>query len=479
VQRIWRYVNQGIWETDLRACSRLGRAGIQTLRVIHMAVGGFHGDECLLHASALTFNTLMSIVPVLALSLALARGLGDEETARTRIRATISEWTHSFAGYAPTAGPPPGPSTSMDPHREITTAPPSAEPGLSGTALAEQIDRMVDECFEKVGRVSFKALGGVGLVLLLWMVIGVLGGVEASFNRVWGVQVGRSIWRRFTDYLSVLFVLPLLAMAASSLPIADFASRYLDDAAAQNVRNILGSGVLKSAAVLVMTTASFMFVIAFMPNTRVQLAPALAGGGVAGLLFILWLRLCAALQVGVARYSAIYGSFAVVPILLAWVYVSWQIVLFGAEVAFAVQNCATYRMEHPGRTASPESRIRLALAVVVEAARAMFGQTTTFDTVRFARENRVPVRFLNEAVGELERAGLVAPLSEGSGRYVLLKAPESVKVGDVVSVVMREGATPGDLGLDALQPGVIRASHQAGAGIERALGDMSIRELIG
>ena len=331
--------------------------------------------------------------------------------------------------------------------------------------------------FEKVENISFAALGGLGLAMLVWMVISVLGRVESSFNRVWGITKGRTLWRRFTDYLSVLIILPVLVTAASSLPVVDFATRFLPAEAAGTVQAIMGSGFIKRVTVLLMTSLTFTFLLNFMPNKRVRFLPSAAGGFVSGLLFIIWLGLCASIQVGVARYGRIYGSFAVVPILLAWVYVSWQIVLFGAEVAFAVQNCETYHMELGATRASVHARLAVALAVVTEGARRMLAGDAPFDLAACAREHHMSVRLMNETVKELGEAGIVAELSGQGGTYSLLRAPATLTVKEVLDALLSFGEPPEALGLRETEDAIQAVLDKADAGLDAGLGGMTIKAL--
>ena len=491
VYRGWRYTVDDIWDVELSSLTAVSRLGVNVLRVLQLVLRGFRDDECPLHASALTFSSLMSIVPILALSLALARGLGDEETLKNRIRDTVSEWTRGFEAtvvvvdeQADGAGK--GEEAFRRDKQDLQDRKDAADgdvgeasPGEnSAEALGTRINAMVESGFDKVENISFKALGSVGLIILLLMVIDGLGRVEAAFNRIWGVATGRSLWRKFTDYLSVLVVMPFLMVAASSIPAADLVARFFEGSTAELIREILGSGFLKNLTVATMTALCFTFAIVFMPNTRVKFMSGLAGGVVSALLFIGWLCVCAKLQVGAARAGTIYGSFAIVPIILAWVYISWQIIFFGAEVAFAVQNCATYRMEQGARSASVQSKLILALSVVAEAADATVDGGTCFDASAYARRNRVPVRFLNEMLDELVRAGLMGELSEKSRCYVLLKSPSTLEVGEVFDGIVQTGVEPADLGLGMLDPRVKRAVQKAADGMSSSLAHMTIEKLL-
>lgn len=447
------FVSGGVWDVDPGPAFSLRGFGIRALRVIQLAVGGFFEDECPLHASALTFNTLMAIVPVLALSLALARGLGGADLAKERIRAGVAEWTEQVRH----------PPTPVLPGKLLRTAPasPATIPAASAAAqpvgseqLADEIEKLVERMFEKVENISFAGLGGVSLVMLVWMVISVLGNVEFSFNRVWAVTEGRPLWRKFTDYVSVLVILPVLVVAASSLPAMEVVSRVVDSGSAGRVREFLGPGGLRDAAVLFFSTAAFTFLLKFMPNTRVRIPPAIMGGFLTALLFLLWLWVCALLQVGVARSGKIYGSFAVIPILLAWVYVSWEIILLGSEVTFAIQNCATYAMKQKVGKASVESGILLALAVTVEAARSLSADGSRFQARAFAASRKIPLRCLNDVLDRLVGSGLLVAVAGREGEYVLAKAPSAVRVVDLAAMFVKSGVGPGTLGLLQIEAGL-------------------------
>jgi membrane protein len=489
LRRSWQFLTDDVWDIELSTLSGLRRFGVEVVRVFQLVFKGFRDDECPLHASALTFNTLMSIVPILALSLAVARGFDGDATAKAWVQDQVSTWTEQFSkedavndnlenspadAYSPTND-----VTQVSLSTNVVSIPASsAAEGITPEELADQINALVEGTFEKVDNISFRALGGVGLALLLWMVISVLGRVEASFNQVWGVTAQRPLWRKFTDYLSILLVFPILIIAATSLPLVDFATRFLDDSTADFVRRFLLSGALKHCAVIALTCLSFSLLLMFMPNVSVRLGPGLVGGTATGLLFLLWMWACASIQIGVANTGRIYGTFAVLPILLVWVNVSWRIMFLGAEVAFAVQNCATFRMEQGARRANVRAKLTLALTLVLDAAKVMDGSRSPLKVSQFAGTYRVPVRFLNDVVQELVEGGLLAELSEAPASYVLLRAPEFVMVSDVIKIILQHGVGGEDLGLervDTLARGVVGEAAQY---MYASLDGVSIRDLM-
>ncbi|MDI6775307.1 MAG: YihY/virulence factor BrkB family protein [Verrucomicrobiota bacterium] len=471
--RARRFVVSDVWDVDLSLLPLWRRLGAKTVRIIHLTLCGFWDDDCSLHAASLTFNTLMAIVPIMALSLALIRGIGTEDAVKNKVRASVEKGARSLVAGA-VVKLEPRPAAGKNGQAAVPQEPP-----MTPEIFAGQIVQLVDQGFSKMDRVNFAALGGLGLALLIYTALAVFSSVELSFNRVWGVTVGRSWWRKFTDYLSLLFVLPILIVGTTSIPVMDMAAKILNKAATEAIRSSLATGMVKSLMVYAMTSMTCAFLIMFMPNTRVGLRSGIAGGMVAGVLFIWWLKICAAIQYGVAGYGAVYGGFAAVPILLAWVFVSWHVILFGAELAYAAQNCETHRMEQGTGKASMQSRIRLALAVVLDAARAMAGQSQVFETSRFAAKKVVPARFLNDVVEELVRDGLLARISEEKGsQYVLLKAPETLLVSEVIESCLRSGVRPEVFGLGKLGAEVEKAVTDATGGVRASLKDLTVKDLL-
>jgi len=468
-----RFAKEDVWDIELESLTALRAMWVRTVRVITLVFKGFKEDECSMHAASLTFSTLMAIVPILALCLSMAKGLGDPDTAKNWIQGRVKSWTDTFNIEQVSA-----PADVAVAGTNVVNDSAAADDEFKQGELATRINDLVEQGFERVENINFAKLGTVGLVALIWMVISVLGRVERSFNTVWGVSKGRSLWRRFTDYLSVLLILPILIAAAASIPVMDVVTRFLPGESIVWVRRIVESGFFRDLTVIGMTSLAFAFLIMFMPNAGVRFRAGISGGFVAAVLFLLWLWVCAMIQVGVARYGKIYGSFAVVPILLFWVYMSWQIVLFGAEVAFAVQNCATFRMEQSAREANMQARMTLALAVIVEAARSMVTSAPQFQVSTYVRENRVPVRFLNAVIDELVQVGYLASISEKQGTYALLKSPASLQISEIADVMMHSGAAPGDLGLTSVDPRIAETVQNATRGLDASLHGATVESLL-
>jgi len=435
IHRAWRFASEDIWDVELSSLSRARRFGVNAIRVIHLVFKGFLENECPLHASALTYSSLMAIVPILALALALMRGLGAADALEAKILGSI-------------------------------------------VAMPVQFQEFVNNILGYVQNTNFATLGGVGLALLIWIVIDVLGRVEMPFNRVWGVAVPRSLLRKVSDYLSILMVVPVLIVAATTINatltspvIIHWVREWMGSA------HILYSRLLSMMPLLV-TWVAFIFLYKYMPNTRVNTLPAVISGLAGGSLWIGWQWIYITLQIGISSYNAIYATLASIPIFLFWLYVSWQIVLLGAEIGFALQNYSTYKMEQRAHRASARSQIMLALSIMSHAAQSMMINVPHFRVSPYARTHRVPVRLINEVVEELVEANLLAEVAAGDGSYVLLKVPDSIRIKDVINVVLQSGASPQSLGLDHLNPAIRQVLGKEETGSAEALKDFSVTDLL-
>ncbi|MDD5706892.1 MAG: YhjD/YihY/BrkB family envelope integrity protein, partial [Kiritimatiellae bacterium] len=199
--RLRRFFSDEIWDFELDQIKGVRRGLIGALRIVRMVWRGFRQDECQLHASALTYFSLMSLVPILALALALARVFGGENLARQKVTAEIAAWGQQLAAGTAAAGE-----------------------SVFVSDFTARMTRYADLIFDQIAAIGFGTLGGVGLIVLIWMAVGMLSQVERSFNRVWNAPP-RPLWRKFSDYLSFVLIVPFLTLVASTIPVADFVAR--------------------------------------------------------------------------------------------------------------------------------------------------------------------------------------------------------------------------------------------------------------
>jgi membrane protein len=181
------------------------------------------------------------------------------------------------------------------------------------------------------------------------------------------------------------------------------------------------------------------FLYVFVPNTRVRMRPALISSLITTLIFLGWMRVFAVMQTGVARYNLIYGAFAAVPVFLFWMYVTWVILLLGAEFTFALQNSDTFQLESAADSASMRSRILVALMILRRAGVSMATGKGFFDTTDFARKNKAPIRLINSVVATLVGKGYLAQVASRDAGYVLMRAPDTIRIRALVGEMISDG----------------------------------------
>lgn len=429
--RLKRFLLHDAWTTELSSMSGWHRLIVRFVRVGQLVIRGFREDDLTVHAASLTFATLVSLVPLLMIGFAMLKGFGGGEEASARMSELISGMPVQFRDF---------------------------------------VQQMVDI----VLRANFKTLGWVGVAVLFFTVVQVLGSIEASFNRVWGVTAPRTLWRKFTNYVSITVVVPVLVMTAFALSASlkhQVVNAHLQEWA-WAYRTLLG------LTPLVTVWLAFFFLFVFMPNTHVSRRAAASSALISALLWLGWQRLYISMQVGLSRYDAIYGTFASIPIFLLWLSVCWMIVLLGSEVAFALQHHVTYHLERAAGQASVKAKVSLAVAAVLDAAHALSGGRAVLNVSDYAKEHGVPIRLLNDIVGLLERGGLMAELADHPGAYVLLRGPEHIRVREVVDLLLRDGSGPDRLGLDGLSPQVAGVMNTLDGGLKAGLGDRTFADLL-
>ena len=407
--RIRDFLSHKLWEIEPEERSRL--SALRLLQFSIMLGEGFVRDQLLLRASALTYFTVLSVVPLLAVAVAIASavGVGSE---------TFVDWVvGTLAAGAPGAG--------------------------------EQIRSFV-------GGVDFASIGTLGAGILFLTTVLAISSIESTLNDIWGVANGRSWLRRFSDYLAVLIVAPVLTGVALSLATTlrtRWASTWLFEVAALRWLDELG-GVLVPVFLLSLT---FTFLYWFLPNTRVNQVSAAIGGVVAGIAVTIVQTVYIEFSVGLARAELFFGGFALVPLLFAWMYVFWAVVLFGAEVAFAHQNFALYRQEVRGDPAGPAEREAIALRIALEVGRCFRQVDTPPVAESLADELQVPVRTVRAVTTKLMTAGILSTRVDGERdeAFQLGRPADTIGVTDILGALRGGREAP--------------RGERAGAGVVEAL----------
>ncbi len=310
----------------------------RSVRVMQLVVRGFLKHDCGLHAAGLTYFSLLTIVPILCLLLLLARTLGADDCTRRQVNARIDAFITEFEQGQDFA---PGILKAANSEEEM------ARKKELAAVFSAQVRDIANTLFDRVEKFNVKTIGWVGLVFLLWSVISTLGMVEVAFNRIWGVKRDRPVWKKAYLYALASVVLPLLVAVAFSLPVMGVVKNVISATAGVTAATkylgdfliaVLDSKVVSWLFSFAFTSFAFAFCFKYLPHVKVLWRAALEAGAVTAVVFVSWLKACAIAQVGIASSSALYGSFAVLPILLAWLFMSWQIVLLGANLSYALQQ---------------------------------------------------------------------------------------------------------------------------------------------
>ena len=298
-----------------------------------------------------------------------------------------------------------------------------------------------------------------------------LANVEKSFNRVWGVDKNRSLLRQIANYTSVLVLVPVLIGLVGALKAQVAINRKILDVDVNAwAQNLASFGIL-------WLVIGFLYV--FVPNTRVRLRSALVSSLLTTVVFLGWMQMFTVMQTGVVNYNRIYGAFAAVPVFMLWMYVTWVILLLGAEFTFALQNSDTYQLESAADTASMRSRILVALMVLRRAGRAMAGEREMFDAAAFARQVKAPIRLINSVVATLAKRGYLAQVASRDAGYVLMRAPETIRIRDLVAELMHEGGGHAEIeGVLMLDAPLKETMAKIEAGVAQGFGDLTLADMV-
>jgi len=388
----------------------------KTGRTAYALIRDIVSGHLALHAMSLVYTTLLSIVPLLALSFSVLKALGVHQ----RMEPMLYQFFQPM--------------------------------GPQGVQLAEQILGFVDNM--KVG-----VLGSVGLALLVYTVISLVQKIERSFNMIWRVPDMRSMAQRFSNYLSVIMVGPLLMVSAIGVTATIFSSSVVQTLMAVEPLGAIMLFLSRFTPFMLVVTA-FTFVYVFIPNTRVRVKYAFIGGLVAGISWQAAAMLFASFVAGSAKYAAIYSSFAIGIILLIWVYLNWMILLLGSSIAFYLQNPGSVAKRHRVRL-SPELLEKTGLALMWLVAKPFHYGKPAPQQEDVESRLRVPGEVTRKLSDKLIRARLITLAGENGDRLVPACSLEMITVGKVLDAIRADEDRVVDR-LPSSVPKNLLAYHAAG-----------------
>lgn len=389
----WRlasaFLTEGMWRAEFEPRTWTSR-GVRLLQFSVMVGEGFVRDNLLLRASALTYFTVLAIVPMLAIVGAVATALGVTENV-------VGILVDQIAAAAPGAR---------------------------------------EKLLELVQNANIGGLGTFGAVTLLLTTVLGISNIERALNHIWGVKQDRPWARRLPDYLAVLIVAPLLLGAGLSMATTVKSQWVIQKLLEFPAFEMLYDLGLSQLPTLVLSGA-FAFLYWFMPNTTVRPFAALLGGVFSAVVVNAALGLYVGASIGVARASALYGGFAQVPLFFVWIYVFWAIALLGAEIAFAYQNLELYAREVRGERAGPAERDAIGLRLTLEIGRAFRDSADPWTAAELADTLHVPVRTVRDVLVALQQVRIVSPVEETqkADAFQLGRPAERIQVTDVLAAL--------------------------------------------
>jgi len=388
VSRFLTFFKTGIWETQLKNLPPQEAFSIRCLRIILLAFKGFVRNNCKKTASVLTYYSLLNVVPVVAVAFAMAKAFGLQKLIEKQIleMAEKANWQEN-----------------------ITT-------------------QIISFSHNLLEHAKGGLIAGVGVILLLWTVISIMGKIEESLNEIWEIKKPRTLIRKFSDYLAMMVLAPVLLIISSSATVlvASQVKVIVNKIALLGVFSkviLLLLNLLPYASIWVLLTTLYLV----MPNARIPVRSAILGGITAGTItqIVQWIYI--KFQIGVASYGAIYGSFAALPLFLGMLQTSWMIVLFGAEIANANEHYETYGFHPDYSRLSVSSKRVLMLRIFHLLTKKFFLGEKPLSAQQIAHALEIPIRLVRQFLQELIGVGLVVETVKGIKSEVAFQPARTIE----------------------------------------------------
>jgi len=398
ISRVLGFFQQDIWQVNWDVLPFWQSLLYRQIRIVVTVIHEFQKDDVYLRASALTFFSMLSVVPVFALGFGLAKGFGLEKDLRKYV---------------------------LD----------------SAVGQEQIINQILDFATTLINNTQGGLVAGVGLVLLLYTVLKLLNNIEASFNDIWGVKTHRTLARKLSDYIAIVFAAPILMVTAGSfmIVISTFINALIEQG---SIFQYIGPALFMVIKITpyILVWLLFILVYLIMPNTKVRVKSAMIGGVLAGTCFVFTQYLYIEFQVGVAQANAIYGSFAALPLFLIWLNVSWLITLIGAEIAYAHQNAERYQVQGWAGEPSAMLRRQAALLIVYQVVVRFMAGKSALTMPQIASELKLPLTFTQKLMSDLHAVNILSRVEQGDDiAYQPAQDPDRLSIVTVTQALDQMG----------------------------------------
>ena len=372
-------------------------------KLVLYLIRGLMQHGTMVRSAALTYYTLVSIVPVVALVFAIVKGFGLADGLVQNLYSIFPQ-------------------------------------------IPDIVDYVVEFAQKTLARTQGGWVAAFSLAALFWSVVSVFSSIEDAFNNIWEVSSNRSLIRKYSDYIAIIVIAPLMWVVASST------SNYLHSWL--NVGDTFWVRFFSKIISMAMAWVMFSIIYIVLPNTKVRYPSAIKSGIIAGTVFIVFQWLYVSLQVWMTSYNAIYGSFAALPLFLIWLQASWSILLLGAELSFTFQNEKRFDEERETMMISYDSRRKVMIAIMVVVARAFREGKGAIDADQIRNELNLPARIMSNALHTLVSSSMLNQVHRPEQEYDVAYAPardiNSLRVYDILQAVDNYGY--GEQNLDLSQP---------------------------
>jgi len=432
---MYNYVTRDLWDVDTSTLGPPLSYIVKAARYVHASVRLLNAGQLTLRAMGLVYTTLLSLVPLLAVSFSVLKAFGVHNQAEPLLLKFLA---------------PLGPKGE-----EITAT-----------------------IIEFVGNMKVGVLGSIGLALLIYTVVSLIYKVEESFNHIWRVTNPRSMARRFTDYMSFLLVGPILIFSSMGISAAFMSSSFIEKLTSIGVFGyifFLG----KDLVPYVMTCAAFTFAYVVIPSTRVKFRPALVGGLLAGLLWEISGWGFAQFVVTSTKYSKIYSGFAILIMFMIWVYISWLILLIGATVSFYHQHPQYLTLADEEKTLSNRLRERMAFSIMYLVGESYRTGSRGWSLEALVDRLVVPIEPLRDTLALLEKKGLLVATADEPASYVPARDMETILLTEVLDAARTAGEHPQAVcPKRAPLPAVDELASRMGGAMSGSVQGMTLRDLV-
>jgi len=396
---LFNYLKTGIWRIPLATVQQPKAFIIRLVRTLLLTIRGFVTDNCAIRASSLTFYTLLSIVPVAALAFGIAKGFGFDKLLEKEV-------LESFAGQE------------------------------------EVVLKIIDFAHSLLENTQGGLIAGIGIVLLFWSVIKVLHHIENALNHIWSVGP-RSFGRKFSNYLAIMLICPILIIVSSSVNVY-ITSQVTTITGKIALLEMVSPLIFKSLTILPYGLTWFMFTLIYlvMPNLRVNLSSGILAGILSGTFFHLAQTIYISAQINVAKYNAIYGSFAALPLFLIWLQVSWLIVLLGAEISYAHQNVANYEFEPDYQKAGIAFKKLVALQITHLLVNKFKNGENPATAQQISQHLTIPPRLTHQILADLVDSGILSATSSNKKREAAFQPARDINtlsIGFIIDALEDKG----------------------------------------